>query len=466
MPDRPDATIRRFGRNSVALFVSDATGRILTAAFRIALAGYLGRELFGEYSFAVAVAAILSVCADLGLGTLVTREVARRPDAPFDIAGPALGGRLILTILAGGAALALLLLLERPRPVLELTAIFVLAQVALGPGEILAAAHRGRERMVRPAAVALITRFGLVLSGFAAMAMGLGVHAFAWLAAAWAVPAVLLLRPGLPGHVTLRLREMGPTLRRAFPIGIGAVLWTIYFRLDLVLLGFLRGDSEVGLYAAPFSLVEGVLLLQGPLLAASFPVFSSREADDEGRRRTFRALTRVLYVIGLPVAAVLFVERDAVLRLLFGTQFAEAGTTLALLALTIPVSFVAAPRLSLLIARNRERSYAGIMAGGVATNLVLDLLFIPGHGAAGAAAATLATEVLVTALTFVVLRERDVPGGETGRILRALGAAVILGTILTLAGTLGVTVAWRVAAVLPVAVSGWALLSRARSRRR
>jgi len=457
----PDSTLRRFGRNTAALLASDVAGRVLTAAFRVALAGYLGRELFGAYSFAVAVVATLGVVADLGLATLVTREVARRRNAPFAIVGPALGGRVLLTLLFGAGVPALLFLAGRPGPVVSLTAIFLLAQVALGPAEILAAAHRGRERMVRPAVVAVATRLGFVLSGFAAMALGADPFDFAWLAVIWAVPAVLLLRPGLPGRMTIAVRGTLPILRRAAPIGIGTILWAVYFRLDLVLLGVLRGEGEVGLYSAPFSLVEAVLLLQGPLLAAAFPVFSRTTDEDVGHQRTFRALSRVLFTVGLPVAAVLFVERETVLRLLFGEEYAGAETTLALLALTIPVSFVAAPRLSLLIARNRERAYAWIMAAGLASNLVLDLVLIPIHGATGAAAATLATEVLVTALTFLVLLEHGVPGGEARLVLRSLAGATILGVFLAVAGTLGIPLVVRVGGGL---VLVWFLLLLPRKR--
>ncbi|MEN8150148.1 MAG: oligosaccharide flippase family protein [Planctomycetota bacterium] len=400
MPDRPDETLRRFGRNSVALLVSDVAGRLLTAAFRVALAGYLGRELFGAWSFAMAVAMVIGVLADLGLATLVTREVARRPGSPFDVAGPAMSARLLLLLPTGGLALLLLFVTGDSPAVLSLTAILLGTQAILAPGEILAAAHRGRERMVRPAAATVVTRAGFVLSGFVAMALGAGVHVFAALAVAWAIPLVLLLRPGLPGRLRPIVRGCLPVLRRALPIGLGTVLWTIYFRLDLVLLGILRGEGEVGLYSAPFSIVEAVLLLQGPLLAAAFPVLSR----ETGGRRTYRLTVRLLAAGGLVAAGVLVVGRGAILSRLFGPAYAGAETVLLLLALTIPVSALAAPRLMRLVARDGERVYARIMGAGLAANLVLDLALIPTWGAAGAAVATLATECLVTALTFIVPR--------------------------------------------------------------
>jgi O-antigen/teichoic acid export membrane protein len=441
MSDPAAATLRRVGRNTAALLLSDVAGRALAAAYRIALAEYLGRTLFGEYSFALSVSLILGVLADLGLSNLVTREVARDRDHPFHAAAPALAGRLLLTLLFGGAAVLVVALTGRSREVTLLVAILVLNQVVTGPAEILAAAHRGRERMGRVALVMFLTRTGLVVTGLVAILAGAGILTFAWIAVAWSVPAVVLLRPGLPGRLSLRHPKR--SLRIALPIGLGAVFWTVYFRMDVVLLAYLKGAAEAGLYAAPFLLVEAVLLLQGPLLAAAFPVFAR---DDSAFDATWRAVSRILLATGPILAALLIVEGDGILDFLLGAEYAGGGRTLALLAATIPISFVAAPRLALLVARNRERTYATIMAAGAGANLVLDLFLIPRYGAEGAATATLATEVLVTVLA--VATGRRVGASPLWPATRAIGAAVILGTALLVAGNLGVAFGVRLAAGL------------------
>lgn len=451
MSEPTAATLRRVGRNTAALLASDVAGRALAAAYRIALAAYLGKTMFGEYSFALSVSLVLGVLADFGLAGLVTREVARDRDRPFESASPALAGRVILTILFGAVAVLVVAVTGRPKEVTLLVAILVLNQVVTGPAEILAAAHRGRERMGRVALVMFLMRVGLVATGVAAILLNAGILTFAWIAVAWSVPAVVLLRSGLPGRPSLR--RPGRMLRVAFPIGLGAILWTIYFRMDVVLLAYLKGSAEAGLFAAPFLLVEAVLLLQGPLLAAAFPVFAGRDREDPALRATWRTVSRVLLGIGPIAAAVLIVEGGGILDVLLGAEYAGGGPILALLAATIPVSFVAAPRLALLVARDRERTYAAVMAVGAGANLVMDLLLIPRFGAEGAAAATLTTEGVVMVLAVVTARRF---GAVTlGPALRAVAAAVILGTALALAGNLGVAFGVRIAGA---AVLGAALV--------
>jgi O-antigen/teichoic acid export membrane protein len=423
----PDATRRILG-NSAWLTSGEVLSRLLAAAWQVLLARHLGTQLFGEFTLAMALAAILAMVSDLGLGSLVTREVSRNRERPWPPALAALRARGFLAVALGGLAVAASAVGGRSARATVLLAILAGTQLVQGQGEVLAAAHRGRERMARPVVVSFVCRLGLVLSGLAAVGLGASVEILALLTTVWALPLPLLLLADLPGP-----REPGPGalafLRRAVPIGAGIALWAFSFRVGLVLLAWLRGEAEVGVYGAAFRLFEACLLLQGPLLAASFPALASGVPGEAGYGRAFRLVVRILSLLSLSLAALLVVEGEEILVALFGEPYRPAGTPLVWLGLSLPLSCLAAPMLSLLIARDRERTYTRIMAAGAVLAPALGLILIPRYGIGGAAAAALAVELVVL---LAVLRPAARLGALEG-VARILARTVPAGGLLALA---------------------------------
>ncbi len=396
-PVRKNATTLRVGRNSAWLLFGEVFGRAGGAVWQLLLARYLGVLIFGEFTFALSVAAIIGVLSDFGLGTLVTREVSRNRAEPFRVLKGALLARALLALLLGTLAVVAVTLLGRPMRVPGLVAILAAGQLVMGQGELLAAAHRGREHMRRPVVLSLLYRFGLIATGVTAMALSASVEVLAGLMACWSL-VLLLLLGGLPGGgAPLAAFAL---LRRAAPIGLGLVLWTIYFRTNILLVSFLRGDEEAGFFAAPFRLVEAVLLLSGPMLAAAFPVLARRIPEDPTFRDVFRGIKRTLIFLGAPLAVLFAMEGEEMLVLLLGPEYRPGAGALMVLAGTIPISFAASPFLAGMIARNRERRYLGIMAAGVVVNLAMAVILIPRFGATGAGIAMLVTEATIFSLAL------------------------------------------------------------------
>ncbi|MBD3160633.1 MAG: oligosaccharide flippase family protein, partial [Candidatus Latescibacteria bacterium] len=94
MPDAP----RRVLRNTTWLLFGEVASRLLAAGYQVLLARYLGTALFGEFTLAMALAAILGIVSDLGLTSLTVREVSRNRGAPWSIAAPAMRSRALLAV--------------------------------------------------------------------------------------------------------------------------------------------------------------------------------------------------------------------------------------------------------------------------------------------------------------------------------------------------------------------------------
>ncbi|MFP4088287.1 MAG: oligosaccharide flippase family protein [Desulfobacteraceae bacterium] len=182
---------------------------------------------------------------------------------------------------------------------------------------------------------------------------------------------------------------------------------TIYYRSDIILLEHLTGDSVmVGQYAAAYRFLDGVILFAAPLGMIWFRKLRLVYKD----RAHFRSqLTSMVLIMacaagGLLALGVFF--NKGIISLTFGTGYQDAAALLPWLFGALIFLLPNGVLTQSAIAQNMERLYAMAAAGGAGLNIGLNLILIPQYGALGAACATIATEVFLTAILIIGLNKR------------------------------------------------------------
>lgn len=167
----------------------------------------------------------------------------------------------------------------------------------------------------------------------------------------------------------------------------------LYFRIDIVMLELLIGDSAVtGNYAAGFRLLEGVIYFMAPLSLIFFRQLRRRWriADDFDRHLKVQMI--VMAVAAAAIFAVFWLFGREIVVLAFGNAYAPVADVLAWLFGSLFFVLPNAVLTQAFIALNREWRYAlGAISAAVA-NIGLNFWLIPSHGMWGAAFATLMTE--------------------------------------------------------------------------
>ncbi len=369
----------------------------------------LGDALYGRFAYVAATTALFAQVTDLGTGLFLTRETAR-----LGRLDPALvGGLLALRRWLGlGYLLAVcgLALAHHEEPWLAL-ALVAAGVGALGQSSLEAcwAVFRGVQRLRLEARSQALHSAFFAGGGLLVVALlGLGVlpHddravfaltlaalvavAFALVLAAKS--ALVLVRPEGRFDAALRARW----LRDGLPIGLAIMASMVYFKLDVPMLRWLRGDAETGTYAAAFRLLEMAAIAPAVLMSAAFPALAEAVARD---RAAARALHRkaLLMLAGLGGALALGVGlfADAWIALLYGPAFAASAEPLQTLAPAIGLSYVNYLETHMLIAIGAVRWQLGLSVLLGVANLGMNAVWIPTLGARGAALATVATELLL-----------------------------------------------------------------------
>lgn len=385
-------------RQGAVVLAADLTGRALRLATLWCLTEALGVEGYGRYAAVVGVFAIVGGLAPIGTDIAATLFIARAEQRPERVTG-VLRAIAPWTLL-GGMLTTLALASARWWPTvgdLPSADIARLGPIALGWALLLTSvgALRGLGAMRAQA-----LSYQLVLP--AAILVGAGGGALlgdVWSALAGWGAAVLLASAVALAQVMRRVAPAlrigaadGPTtgqlLRFALPQSLETTLYRATEWVDVLLLAALASTEEAGVFRIALAIV---LIARLPSAAAA-TVLSPRIAAHAhaGRRDELRreldVSTRWLAFTTAPPLVALVLWPTPLLQAL--SLPPEAGLLVGLLAVGQLIDAVFVP-----VARVVPMSgYAGlnmIIHGAVlCANTLLDVWWIPGMGALGAAAAT------------------------------------------------------------------------------
>jgi O-antigen/teichoic acid export membrane protein len=195
--------------------------------------------------------------------------------------------------------------------------------------------------------------------------------------------------------------------RSCFLTGIEVVLAMALFRIDALMLEAIAGARELGSYAVAYRLMETVLFVTWAVTRSMFPSMvragSGRPLLEVGEN----ALA-VVAAIFVPYGIILCIDGTALLRLIFGAQYAEGSTASLQWLAFAPLAFALYYcNSNLLFARARTRQMLAAIIIGLICNVILNLILIREYGASGAASATTASYAVAGLVSTIFLFRKD-----------------------------------------------------------
>ena len=429
--------VQRIFRNSAAPIAGQLLNKVMDLGFALVLTRLLGPEGNGAYEYAVAIWLYLKTFTDFGLGVLTTRDVARQPELASEYLGLTTLLRLALwaTVLplalvftfanwrwlgsSGASSVALLLL--------------ILSIVPDSWSDAANAICNAREEMVRPAILTVIKNGIKTAVGLGCLLAGWGVIGLALTAlitnviAAWLF--VYLLR-GLNVSPIWRLpgREGRRLLGEAWPLLLNNLLAGLFFSFDAVVLKSAQGEAALGVYRAPYKLLNMLLLVPQYGTLALFPHLS-RLAAEKGAAfmETYSLAIKLLLTLALPICvATTFVAPDLIWVLAGNQYLPDGGTALRLLIWFLPLSYVNGLTQYVLIAAGMQRAITPAFALTFAFNLGANLIFTPRYGFVSAAIITVVSEVVLFLPFFWFLKRKMASLPSLSVALRPIAAATAM----------------------------------------
>lgn len=396
----------RIFRNFAALTLAQGFTMITGLVTVIVLARALGPEAYGVLGFGAAVLSYFGLATNFGMDAHGVREISRDETKTGAVVGIVLTSRTCLAIVF--FALLYLIATNVEMPVRTRSVLIIQGAGLFFVALNLEFAYQGLQRMTTMA-VRQMTAGAFVV---AATLLLISNEDDLYIAAAIPIAANLLTAGALLIHfkttgfrikIANQLSRYVEFLRRAAPVAIMGTLNTIYVNLDIIILGVMRSEQEVGLYAAASRVFIMMLVISSVLHNAFLPAMSEVAENEAEKHHTANNYARIICFVGGGVGVAGAIFSQPILHILFGEAFIAANLALAVLLLNAGLAYFTLAYGTPLLAWQSDRAYVKILMIGALVNLGLNLLLIPRFGIEGAAIATLITQAVVLAfLAFIV----------------------------------------------------------------
>ena len=191
-------------------------------------------------------------------------------------------------------------------------------------------------------------------------------------------------------------------------LAISTWLALVYGKLDISMLGTMKGDTAVGLYSTAHKVIFLIVTVSTAVSNVFFPRLNKMYKEDYGKFCELIS-SGIAYIsaIVFPMIIVSFFFAGEIIVFLWGESF--KGTEYILLFL-LPIAFfqsygnLLCYQLMICIGREKERIPAYTIA--CISNVILNTLLIPKYGAVGAAIASSFSEMAVNLVQFLYVRKK------------------------------------------------------------
>jgi O-antigen/teichoic acid export membrane protein len=417
----PSALSRTLLRGSLIALLIQGGGQLLRYLWQVGFARWMGVEEYGSFSFAFGWIQVLAILCALGLTTgalrfipeylsngewgLMRGMVRRSSQVTF---GAGVGVALL------GSLLVLVLPMEEGRRNTLLMGMWLVPLLGLGNLKLeLTRATREVARAYFPMrivlpALAAVLGF-LVQAERGALSAAEGLYALAGALILTLLLQELFLGQALPEDGRGAPQEFRTRfwLSESFPLLLIASFVILLNQTDIIMVGALAGDEEVGLYAGAAVTAPWVSFVLLSANAVAAPMISALHA--RGERDSLQTLVtqvaRWSFWSSLAVAGLLILGAGPILHL-FGGEFGVARGALTILTLGQLVNACVGPVGHLMTLTGHGRDSAVVYGATAVVNVALNLLLIPAMGMEGAAVATAASMVLWNVWLFLLVRRR------------------------------------------------------------
>ncbi len=419
------STARKILSNTAAQLI----GKVLVAVLGILtikmISKYLTVEGMGEYVFIYEFLSFFGIAADLGLFTIAVKEMSENEEEIPKIIGNILSLRTALIIVSMSAAI--------------IAAYFMKDSIS--------------PRVFIGISIATITVFLTILNGtitsvlqtklkmeFSSLANVIGKIANVSLMAYvifYGFPKdtdtgfFLLIATGIVGAIIMLLitnhyvKKITPlkyrfdldlwknVLIKSIPYGLALILNMVYFRIDSVILFFMRGSQEVGIYGVAMKMLEQFTIIPLYFMNSVLPVLTKAVKENTDRhQRIIRYAFDFLVALSVPMVVggvilaypIIFVISDAQFLSRISEGFYGSDIAFQILIFAILFQFLNVLFAFILIAVNKQSRLLYINGVGALLNIIANFALIPYFGFRGAALTSVASELFILIATYTVAK--------------------------------------------------------------
>jgi len=412
-------------------------GAIIAAATFPFLVRRLGVDIYGLWSYVVAVCGFTGLVANPGLTSYAAQQVAARREAAFETVSDV----LVLRVLAGGVAAVAVLVVasfEVRQDVRFLLRFYGVASVLTGGVSLdyllssLELFHVQSFISITQQSLYAVGIFTMIRSPKDVIWVPVSILASSLLTSL--IGWTFLWRKGYRFRLSIAPRRWAVILVPSLHYAGSTLMSNLYHRSGHLAVRWYLGEHALGLYAAAARLADVLRNFLSVTQTVLMPRMALRANSAGGLPRLTRIAASILVLFGVPLTVGGVVTAPVVVPWLLGVQFQAAVHAFQWVApylITAPAAVLFSG--TILYAMGRHRAYFVSTLAGAVTAVVLNLILPPWFGIDGACVAFVLGELGVALCAFLLCPPQVRAAAKTPLLSVAVIASLIMGAALWVA---------------------------------
>ncbi|MCP5459190.1 MAG: flippase [Gammaproteobacteria bacterium] len=376
------------------------------------VARYLGPNQFGELAYALAFVAFFQTVSKLGLDSVVIRDLAKDPNAASITLGTVFRLRLVMGFTVWAVAIGAMALL-RPGDATSLLLVAIVAgTVVFQAADTIdlwfqSCTQSKRTVMAKTGSTILVTLIRVIL--ILAKAPLIAFAAVMVTEAALTALGLFWVYNRYPTRAswswnTRRARQL---VRESWPFLLSSISVIIYMRIDQIMLREMVGEYELGIYSAALPLSTVWYFIPMAISSSVGPMIArAKNSSEIIYNAHLERLFSLMWWYSLPLCLCIAMLSEQLITCLYGPAYSASAVVLAVhVFANVPVALGVAQ--SQWIVNEGHSTFALYRTQlGMISNVLLNLILIPTHGAVGAAVATVIGQIMAAILSNLFFEPR------------------------------------------------------------
>jgi O-antigen/teichoic acid export membrane protein len=397
--------------NAASRWTGEIASKGIWFLFAVILARRLGSSGFGYFNYAFSFGSLLVVLTDLGTNIQIVKSISKDEGITGSYLTNVIALKLVLSAVVLVIVVAYALLASRFPGVLVLFSISLLIGAFLDP---LNSVFRAYRKMAYETLVMLLWRIiivGTSLIGIYTLGFDLLGISVCFIVASVVALLVSLrisryaVREKIFSFDRIHSGGWGKILKDSLAPGALLFAFTLFFKLNIILLEMFSNSDQVGWYSAPYKLIEAGFFISSFFVASIFPYFcrdGERHRISDKANILFKKAFLFLFVTATVISVGLWAFSYEIILFIYGESYLPAVTILKTVAWLPILIYLNELFLFFFLSIDKQNKLIIYLTIPISVYLLSCGILIPKWSAAGAAWSLLLTEIVLFAVNVVL----------------------------------------------------------------
>ena len=395
------SSIQKIAKNTSLLMGSNIVGFVSSFFFLMYTTRYLGSDRYGVLSFSIAFASIIIFFADIGIGSVIIRDIARDRQLTEKYFGNSIMVKIILAIITLIITVVIGYAFGYPSTTMKVVYIITISLILVSFSDVVRSIFQAFESMKYVALGSVIYNLIMLICAIMAIHLSWDVNGFAFV---YLISSIILV-----GYYAFVSIEKIPSpkfrvdlafwrylVKEALTFGLSSIFIRIYYYIDIFMISLIISNPNevIGWYNAAYRMVLVLGFIPTTLLNSIYPIMSkSFILKDKYLNFMFEKSFKYLLIIAIPIGIGTTALANRIILLVYGPDFTLSAIALQILVWSEVLIFLNVTFGTLLNSINKQIIVTKQTMLAAALNIGLNLILIPRYSYIGASIATVSTEL-------------------------------------------------------------------------